>query len=47
MQPSGKGAKEVSMFDKGHITKLAAMPVYSKNVKKVLLNYHWADCLTT
>ena len=32
--PSGKGRKKVYIFGLGHITKMAAMLMYSKNLKK-------------
>ena len=34
MQPSSKGGKKVYIFGPGHMTKMAIMPVYGKNLKK-------------
>ena len=34
MQPSSKGAKKVLIFCPGHMTKMAAMPIYGKSLKK-------------
>ena len=36
MQSSSKGGKKVYIFDPGHMTKLVAMPIYGKNLKKNL-----------
>ena len=38
MQPSSKGGKKVYIFGPGHMTKMAALPVYGKNLKKNLLS---------
>ena len=46
MQSSGKGGKNVYLFRPGHMTKMAAMPIYGKTIKSLLQN-HWADCLET
>ena len=34
MQPPGKGRKKVYIFGPGHMTKMATMPIYGKNLKK-------------
>ena len=34
MQLPGKGEKKVYIFCPGHITKMAAMPIYGKDLKK-------------
>ena len=34
MQPTGKGGKKVYIFGPGHMTKMASMPIYGKNLKK-------------
>ena len=47
MQPSSKGGKKIYIFRPGHMTKMAAMPIYGKNVKNLPLQNHWADCLET
>ena len=47
MQPPGKGGKNVYIFGQGHMTKMAAMPVYGKYLKNLLLQNHSADCLKT
>ena len=46
MQPRGKGGKNVHIFGLGHMSKIAAMPIYGYNLKN-LLQSHWADCLET
>ena len=46
MQPPGKLTKKVCTFGLGHMTKMAAMPIYAKNLSFLLQN-HWADCLET
>ena len=33
MQLPGKGEKKVDIFGQGHMTKMAIMPIYSKNLK--------------
>ena len=33
MQPSSKGGKKVCIFGSGHMTKMATMPIYGKNLK--------------
>ena len=48
MQPPGKGERKFTLFDPGHTTEIAAMPIYGKNLKKnLLLQNHWADGLET
>ena len=34
MQPLDRGGKKVYIFRPGHMTKMAAMPIYRKNLKK-------------
>ena len=34
MQPAGKGLKKVYIFGPAHMTKMAAMATYGKNLKK-------------
>ena len=34
MQPSSKGSEKVYIFQPGHMTEIAAMPIYGKNLKK-------------
>ena len=34
MRPSSKGGKKVYVFGPGHVTKIATMPIYGKNLKK-------------
>ena len=34
MQPLDRGEKKVCIFRPGHMTKMAAMPIYGKNLKK-------------
>ena len=34
MQPLNRGGKKVYIFRPGHMTKMAAMPIYGKNLKK-------------
>ena len=38
MQPSGESEKKVYIFGQGHMTKMAAMPTYSKNLKNLLFS---------
>ena len=47
MQPLGKGGKKIYIFCPGHITKMATLPIYGKNLKNLLLQNHQADCLET
>ena len=46
MQRSSKGGQNVYIFHAGHMTKMAAMPIYGINLKNPLQN-HWASCLET
>ena len=34
MQPSGKQGKKAYIFGAGHMTKMAAMPIYDRNLKQ-------------
>ena len=34
MQPLDRGGKKVCVFRLGHMTKMAAMPIYGKKLKK-------------
>ena len=34
MQPLDRGGKKVYIFRPGHMTKMVAMPIYGKNLKK-------------
>ena len=34
MQPLNRWGKKVYMFRLGHMTKMATMPIYNKNLKK-------------
>ena len=34
MQPLDRGGKKICIFRPGHLTKMAAMPIYGKNLKK-------------
>ena len=43
MQPSGKRGKRVYIFGTGHVTKMAAMPIYAQNLQNTGL----LDCLET
>ena len=38
MQPLGKGGKKVYIFCPGHITKMATLPIYGKNLKKIFFS---------
>ena len=40
MQFLGKGGKKFYIFGPGHMTKMAAMFIYSKNLKNILLQNH-------
>ena len=44
MKPPGKGGK---VFRPGHMIKMAAMHIYGKTLKNLLLKNHRADCLET
>ena len=45
MQLLAKGEKKFNVFGPGHITEMAAMPIYCKNLKKNHLRNHWGDFL--
>ena len=47
MQPPGKGLKTACILYPGHLTKMAAMPVYGKTFKNLPVHNHWAGCLET
>ena len=47
MQPPGKEGKKIYIFGPGHMTKMATMPIYGKNVKNLLLQNHLVDCFET
>ena len=47
MQLPGKTGKIYLIFGPGHMTKMATMPIYSRNLQKFLLQNHWADFLET
>ena len=38
MQPLDRGGKKVYIFRPGHMAKMAAMPIYGKNLKKIFLS---------
>ena len=44
MQLQAKGER-FFIFGPGHMTKMAAMPIYGKTFKQFILQKHWADCL--
>ena len=44
MQPPCKGGKKGYKFCLGHMTKMAVIPIYGKNL---LQQNHWVDCLGT
>ena len=41
------GGRKVCIFDRGHLTKMAAMSIYSTKLKNILLQKYKADCLET
>ena len=43
IQPSSKRGKKAYIFRPGHMTKMAAMPIYGKNLEDLLQN-HKASC---
>ena len=47
MQLPRKGGKKVYIFGSGHMTKMAAVPIYGKTFKNLSIYTHWADCLET
>ena len=38
LQPPGKGGKKVYTFGPSHMIKLAAIPTYGKNLKKIIFS---------
>ena len=38
MQPLDKGGKKVYIFHPDHMTKMAATPIYGKNLKKIFFS---------
>ena len=42
VEPPWEGGTKVYINSPGHMTKMAAMPIYGKNLKKLLQN-RWAD----
>ena len=47
MQLPGKRGKKINIFGPGHMTKMAAIPIYAKNLKNLLLQNHLANFLET
>ena len=47
MGGAGGGGAKVRSNGPGHMTKLAAMPIYGKNLKNLLLRNQTADDLET
>ena len=51
MQPPGKRGKKIYIFHTGLMTKMAAMPIYGKNLKKssseLLGRHHHVSCQST
>ena len=47
MQLLGKGLKKVYILGLGHMGKVAAMPIYGKTLKNILVHNHLAECLET
>ena len=47
MQPLDRGGKKVYIFRPGHMTKLAAIPIYGKNLTKSSSPEPLAHCLET
>ena len=43
MEPSLEGGTENYINGPGHITKMAAMPIYGKNLKKSSGGVHWPN----
>ena len=37
-QTSSKAGKKVDIFGSGHMIKMAAMPIYGKNLKKIFFS---------
>ena len=42
VEPPWEGGTKVCINGPGHMTKMAAMPIYGKNLKNLLLN-RWTD----
>ena len=38
MQPPGRAGNNVDTFSSGHMTKMAALPIYGKNLKKIFFS---------
>ena len=38
MEPLDRGGKKVYIFRPGHMTKMVAMPIYGKNLKKIFFS---------
>ena len=47
MQPPSERGKKDYIFRLGNLIKMAAMPIYVKTLKNLLLQNHNADCLET
>ena len=47
MEPPLDWGTKVCSNDQGHVTKMAAMPIYGKNLKNLLLRNQKADDLET
>ena len=47
VEPPWEGGTKVCSNGQGHVTKMAAMPIYGKNLKKLLLQNQKADDLET
>ena len=47
MKPPGDGETKVCLNGPGHMTKMAAMPIYGKNLKTLLLRNQKSDDLET
>ena len=47
VEPPWEGGTKVYINDPGHMTKMAAMLKNAQNLKKILLQNHWANCLET
>ena len=47
VEPPWNGGTEVCSNGPGHMTKMAAMPIYDKNLKNLLLRNQTADDLET
>ena len=47
MQPCDNGGTKFCSNVPDHLTKITAMPKYSKNLKNLIFQKRWADCLET